>query len=814
MARKKQSKTKTKASSSKNIENTIFNNEIQTRLREALFLIIAAMSIFMLIALTSHNNLDPGWSKISSRTEIINLTGSIGAWASDFALYFFGYVAFLIPIGILLMSAKVLREEQAEKAKAGFAIWALNFFGLSICILGVCAISDMHLPRSETMLPTSQGGVIGAYASVFAQQFVNKAGAELIFVVFVLLGLTLAFGVSWILLCEKFGRGAIAAIKRIRILLNKLFIYLVGKFSVLRAKATTKMKERNVKEFLTPIFEAKAKSDSVKKEPVLIEAIPVKEIVKEDSKAQKVVSNNSKELEKVSEKAPVKILTTPSYSYSQSPLKSDGESFSIPGVDLLEDDSINDTGGSYSEEDLQSLAASLEQHLRDFGIDAKVEGILPGPIITRFELSLGAGTKVSKITSLSKDLARSLLVTSVRIVEVIPGKSFIGIEVPNKEREVVHFADVIKSPQYQNGKSQIPLALGKDISGTPIIADLARMPHLLVAGTTGSGKSVGINAMLLSMLYRLKVEDLRMLLIDPKMLELSIYEGIPHLLAPVITDMSEAANGLKWCVAEMERRYELLASLGVRNLKSYNEKIEDAKKRNKPILDPTFKGDPSETPVLEKLPYIVVIIDEFADMIMVVGKKVEELIARIAQKARAAGIHMILATQRPSVDVITGLIKANVPTRISFQVSSKIDSRTILDQQGAEQLLGHGDMLYLAPGTGIPTRVHGPFVADETVHSVVQYFKDNFEAPMEQIELNKGGFDSASGFGSDDVEDDMYSEAINIVLETGKTSSSYLQRRLKIGYNRAARIVEAMESNGVLGPMQSNGVREILLNRE
>ncbi|MBT6206726.1 MAG: cell division protein FtsK, partial [Francisellaceae bacterium] len=791
----KQRKKLKSTSKSEGEKKTILNNTPGLRLKEGIFLTISTLALFIFISLATHSNQDPGWSKISSSTQIVNIAGKWGAWISDFTLYFFGYVAFLIPIGVLLVSSKLLKTSVQEHKASTKYLWILNILGLLLTTVGICGVADMHLPHNINLLPSSQGGVIGSYIAISIATILNRTGAELVFIAFILIGLTLSFGVSWILLCEQVGKTAIVAMIKLYeygIISGK---YIRDKWFISKDTFIDNFKKKNLKAFLVPVLESKeVKTLSPKKDPIIIDAIPISEakIITVTKSVKTLIKSISKPISR--------------------PMNT--ENLGVPDVDLLKDDSMPCNEANYSEEDLQTLALNLERQLKDFNIDAKVEGILPGPIITRFELSLGAGTKVSKITALSKDLARALLVTSVRIVEVIPGKSCIGIEVPNKEREVVQFIDVIKSSQYQDSSAQIPLALGKDISGIPIIADLARMPHLLVAGTTGSGKSVGVNAMILSMLYKLKVEDLRMLLIDPKMLELSVYEGIPHLLTPVITDMSEAANGLRWCVAEMERRYELLAGVGVRNLKSYNEKVEAAIANNKPMFDPTFKGDPSETPILEKLPHIVVVIDEFADMIMVVGKKVEELIARIAQKARAAGIHMILATQRPSVDVITGLIKANVPTRISFQVSSKIDSRTILDQQGAEQLLGHGDMLYLAPGTGIPTRVHGPFVSDSTVHSVVKYFKDNVESPGHSIDLNPTNFEHGGGFARDDDEDDMYSQAINIVLETGKTSSSYLQRRLKIGYNRAARIVESMESNGVLGPMQSNGVREILLNRE
>ncbi len=518
----------------------------------------------------------------------------------------------------------------------------------------------------------------------------------------------------------------------------------------------------------------------------------------------------------------------------------------LPSVDLLEKAKPAKHGLQFSSSKLASLSREVEARLLEFGLQVHVVAVLPGPVITRFELELAAGTKVSKISGLSKDLARALSVTRVRVVEVIPGKSVIGLEIPNEHRELVCFREIIESSQYQDSDSPLTLALGKDISGEPVAVNLAKMPHLLVAGTTGSGKSVGVNAMLLSILFKATPMEVRLILIDPKMLELSIYDGIPHLLTPVVTDMKDAANALKWCVAEMDRRYQVMAACGVRNLSGYNAKVIEAENQNKPLVNPLWRPEMGgEPPLLERLPYVVVIIDEFADMIMVVGKKVEELIARIAQKARAAGIHMILATQRPSVDVITGLIKANVPTRIAFQVSSRIDSRTILDQQGAEQLLGHGDMLYLAPGAGIPIRVHGAFVSDEEVHTVVKALKSKGEPDYAHdilgsqgfagLDTGRGsgkysagsgkgsqglgmggfgigtGFGDSSGLGLDDGEqDDLYDQAVQIVIESRRASISHLQRRLKIGYNRAARLIETMEAAGVVSAMQSNGGREVL----
>ena len=470
------------------------------------------------------------------------------------------------------------------------------------------------------------------------------------------------------------------------------------------------------------------------------------------------------------------------------------------------------------------MSRLVELKLRDFAIEVEVVSVFPGPIITRFELDPAPGVKVSQISNLSKDLARALSVVSVRIVEVIPGKSFVGLEIPNEDRELVTLGEILKSKAYDDLGSPLTLALGKDISGNPVVTDLSRMPHLLIAGTTGSGKSVAINAMVLSLLYKSKPEDVRLILVDPKMLELSVYEGIPHLLTPVVTNMKEAANALRWCVGEMDRRYTLMAALGVRNIGGYNRKVNDAIRNGNPILDPTFKppeiedeDNPVEHPTLVPIPYIVIIIDELADLMIIVGKKVEEIIARIAQKARASGVHMLLATQRPSVDVITGLIKANIPCRIAFQVSAKVDSRTILDQMGAEALLGHGDMLYLPQGTSLPIRVHGAFVSDNEVHNVVNHLKKT-DLPRYLDEVIQAptkptpGLTGIDAIKTEDAEQDpLYDKAVQIVIETRKASISGVQRRLRIGYNRAARMVESMEASGLVGPLESNGSREILI---
>jgi S-DNA-T family DNA segregation ATPase FtsK/SpoIIIE len=584
---------------------------------------------------------------------------------------------------------------------------------------------------------------------------------------------TLATGMSWLNLMDKTGRRT-----------QELLAWLSGRLELLRESLAGRRARRD----LEKVTKAESKKRS-KRKPTRIEPV-----------VKKIEPSERVEREK------------------QVPLfKGDGDA--LPPLALL--DGPPPSQGGYTAETLEAMSRQVELKLRDFGIEVEVDAVHPGPVITRFELSLAAGTKVSRITNLAKDLARALSVISVRIVEVIPGKPVIGLEIPNEHRETVVLSEILNSKTFDKAGGPLTLALGKDISGNPFVAELSKMPHLLVAGTTGSGKSVALNALILSLLYKQSPEHVRLIMIDPKMLELSVYDGIGHLLAPVVTDMKEAGNALRWCVAEMERRYRLMASLGVRNIAGYNRKVKEAAAKGQPLPDPLFNQaeyPDEEPPDLESLPYVVVVVDEFADLMMVVGKKVEELIARLAQKARAAGIHLILATQRPSVDVITGLIKANIPSRIAFQVSSRVDSRTILDQQGAEQLLGQGDMLYLPPGSGIPHRVHGAFVADDEVHKVVRHLRTLGE-PVYVDSITDGsvevpglpGEGGAGGNGADAESDPLYDEAVAIVAESRRASVSGIQRRLKVGYNRAARMVEAMEQAGVVGPLEANGQREVLV---
>lgn len=740
------------------------------RIREGVLILTVGISLFLLLALATYHISDPGWSDTGQSQQIANAGGKVGAWVSDIFLYIFGYMAYLFPF--MLSYAAWLnfshRSEDEEHLRYWFLL--LRAVGFLLVLTAASSLLSIHSQMQPANLPFSSGGILGNTVGLRMLGFFNQVGTVLILLALLLTGITLFTGLSWTKTAEVLGYW-----------LWNGFIYVKAQFfnqempKELTARSKTTNKTNDFVR-LEPKIPFVAKSEV----PVIV--TPPKKI-EPSARAVKERQTVLFEPELVGSLPPLTLLDLPE-----------------KGNDI-----------NYSSYQLEEMSRDVELRLQDFGVDAKVVAVHPGPVVTRFELQLAAGTKVSRISNLAKDLARSLSVTSVRVVEVIPGKSVIGLELPNENREIVRLREILSSQQYDNARSPVTLALGKDIAGHPVIVDLAKMPHLLVAGTTGSGKSVCLNAMLLSLLYKSTPKDLRLIMIDPKMLELAVYDAIPHLLVPVVTDMKEAANALRWCVAEMDRRYKLMASLGVRNITGYNSKVREATKKGAPLLDPL--QPPEQQQELQELPYIVVLADEFADMMMVVGKKVEDLIARIAQKARAAGIHLILATQRPSVDVITGLIKANIPTRIAFQVSSKIDSRTILDQSGAEQLLGYGDMLYLAPGTGIPVRVHGAFVADEEVHRVVADLKRRGKPEyLEEILEGGAGNESSMLDNMDDVEeqDPLYDQAVQLVLETRRASISSIQRRFKIGYNRAARIVEAMEKAGLVSAMDNSGGREVL----
>lgn len=739
------------------------------RLAEAAFLLILVTAVYLLLALLSYNPLDPGWSRDAASTEVRNLGGSFGAWLADLFLVLFGYMAYVAPLLIGVAGFRIL-QERAEPA--ALPEWGVRTGGLLLIVLTGCILLAM---QGRGGLEQG-GGVIGAVLSGPMANSMGFTGAALINLTILLAGITLFTGLSWIRVIDRTGRFAIEAAAWSVDGLAKARDWLAGR----RARA-----ER----------EEVRKRDTAKR------------------KSRPEVKIEPRVEPTISKPAETRL--------RQQPLFKNLSESGLPPLELL-DQAVQQKSG-YSEETLKAMSRQVELKLADFGVEVEVVAVHPGPVITRFELQPAAGVKGSQISNLAKDLARGLSVISVRVVDVIPGKSVIGLEIPNQNREIVYLREILASEPYGKASSPLTLGLGKSISGKPMVADISRMPHLLVAGTTGSGKSVAVNAMILSLLYKAGPDEVRLIMVDPKMLELSVYEGIQHLLTPVVTDMKEAANALRWCVAEMERRYRLMAALGVRNLAGYNRKVKEAIDKGKPIpdpmIDPAALLEGTEPPTLEKLPFIVVVVDEFADMMMIVGKKVEQLIARLAQKARASGIHLILATQRPSVDVITGLIKANIPTRMAFQVSSRIDSRTILDQQGAEQLLGHGDMLYLPPGTGLPERIHGAFVDDHEVHAVVEWLKQQGEPNyLEDVlaetqttadgqTIGENGLPEAS---SSDSEDELYDKAVAYVLESRRASISSVQRQMRIGYNRAARLIEEMEAQGVVSPPEHNGQREVL----
>jgi S-DNA-T family DNA segregation ATPase FtsK/SpoIIIE len=744
------------------------------------------LCVYLLLALMSYSAADPyGWSSTGTNSVAQNYLGPTGAWLADRSLSFLGYIAYLLPLMIAygLWCSFKQRHSNVSIDSLLFTLRTVGFFLVIGASTGLVAI---QASGQESILPFSSGGFLGLHLAKTVEGALGFVGATLLFLAMGLLGMTIYTELSWVKLADSIGRITLLGSAKIHLLIRQwLARYVKNKQQDQQVKASVKLRQDSM------LRQAMKMKDRI---PPTIE-IPVR----------KPAPSLRVEKEK------------------QTNLFDESVVGELPPLGLLDPADPPHAKG-FSEKSLEAMSRLLELKLQDFGVVVEVVSVLPGPVITRFELQPAAGVKASRITNLAKDLARSMAVVSVRVVEVIPGKSVVGIEIPNEHREMVRLTQVLSSSVYEDSKSPLTLALGNDISGEPIVADLAKMPHLLVAGTTGSGKSVGINVMLLSLLYKSTPRDVRLILVDPKMLELSVYEGIPHLLTPVITDMKDASNGLRWCVGEMERRYKLMASMGVRNLAGYNRKVEDANKRGEPIPDPLWRPeeefiageDVATAPSLDTLPAIVVVIDEFADMMMIVGKKVEQLIARIAQKARAAGIHLLLATQRPSVDVITGLIKANVPTRIAFQVSSKIDSRTILDQGGAEQLLGHGDMLYLPPGTSMPIRVHGAFVDDHEVHKVVRDWKrrgapDYIEGIVDEsanaIPVPGLASDSEDG---DDESDVLYDQAVEFVTQSRKASISSVQRKLRVGYNRAARLIETMEAAGVITEAGHNGSREVI----
>ena len=777
----------------------------------ALWLLVVA-ALYLVVALATYSPQDPGWSQVGTQSVIRNAGGAVGATFADITLYLFGILAYLIPLTVAWSAYLVFRQRVPEPETKLYWL-VLRWVGFLLLLGAGSALVSIHAGGFHLSWSTGAGGALGQLIADAATAAFGAGGGSLFLSALGLAGFTLFTGLSPLSFVDAVGaltlsalrlptRG-IAALKAVR--LPRLRLLRLHRrvaeadddvdFAPLPARLLPPLLDDDEPGMPPPAesraFEAPAPAPG----PAAPPAAPT---------AAKRKSRDTRDNRQ---------LPLPSLAGSRGDL---------PPLELL--DPARRSGRAVTSEQLDAMSRELEARLAEFGVVAEVVMVHPGPVVALFELELAPGVKVSKITGLAKDIARALSKVSVRVVEVIPGKSVIGLEVPNDHREMVYLSETLSSRAYQEAKSPLTIAMGTNIAGEPVVADLGRMPHALIAGTTGSGKSVAINAMILSLVYKATADEVRLIMVDPKMLELSVYEGIPHLLTPVVTDMKEAANALRWCVGEMERRYRLMASLGVRNIAGYNRKVQEAIEAGEPIPDPMFNpaevftpdGEEPEVPTLTKLPYVVVIIDELADMMMVVGKKVEELIARLAQKARASGIHLLLATQRPSVDVLTGLIKANIPTRMAFKVSARVDSRTVLDQMGAEHLLGHGDMLYLPPGGSIPQRVHGAFVDDHEVHRVVDYLKqqgqpDYIETILQEPGEHLPGIDPEPK-GGGDVEDidPLFDEAVQIVVESRRASISGVQRRLKIGYNRAARMIEEMERIGIVGPAETNGNREVL----
>ncbi|KAI3609173.1 DNA translocase FtsK [Cupriavidus necator H850] len=746
-------------------------------LGEVRWFLLLAVTLGFLCVLASYSKTDPGWSHANQVADIHNLGGRVGAWVADVLFFIFGFSAYWL--AVLLVRRcwrgwRTLTAELPERADHGLHRQGVtvSWIGFGLTLFSSMGLEAIRMYPLRAALPRAPGGVLGDLLGGWLQVALGFTGATLLLLLLLAIGLSLFFHFSWLTVAEHVGG-----------FVETLF---------LGFKARRESKQDRI------IGEA-AKTE--RKETVEVQRVRIEEAAPvQIVRPQAVPKHERVEREK------------------QQPLFADIQDSDLPPLSLL--DPIPPHQETVSAETLEFTSRLIEKKLKDFGVEVKVVAAYPGPVITRYEIEPATGVKGSQVVNLARDLARSLSLVSIRVVETIPGKNYMGLELPNPKRQTVRLSEILGSQVYNESASSLTMALGKDIAGKPMVADLARMPHCMVAGTTGSGKSVGINAMILSLLYKAKAESVRLILIDPKMLEMSVYEGIPHLLCPVVTDMRQAGNALNWAVGEMERRYKLMSKLGVRNLAGYNKKIDEAAAREEKIPNP-FSLTPDAPEPLDRLPTIVIVIDELADLMMVVGKKVEELIARIAQKARAAGLHLVLATQRPSVDVITGLIKANVPTRIAFQVSSKIDSRTILDQQGAEALLGMGDMLYLAPGTGLPVRVHGAFVSDEEVHRVVEKLKESGEANYIEGILEGGltedagggdGFGGGAGIGGGGGEaDPLYDQAVEVVLKNRRASISLVQRHLRIGYNRAARLLEDMEKAGMVSAMSGNGNRDILV---
>ncbi|VTU33587.1 DNA translocase FtsK [Variovorax sp. RA8] len=749
--------------------------------------------LFWLLAMLSFTPSDAAWSTSGTGGEVKNWGGRIGAWLADASYFLAGYsVWWCLAAGLRVwlsslagwMRGSEAAHEQPPRGRfnrSRVAFW----FGLVLLLCASVVLEWSRLYRLESHLPGHGGGVLGYLVGPLSVKWMGFTGSALIAIAAGVIGSALVFRFSWSQIAERIGSRLYSLFESRREKREIAEDIAMGKKAVREREELASVEQGDEPDSpdeelrIVPRLKRRPPAPPVQIEPAMTEVPKSDRVAKE----------------------------------RQKPLFRELPDSKLPQVDLL--DAAQGRQETVSADTLEMTSRLIEKKLKDFGVEVRVVLASPGPVITRYEIEPATGVKGSQIVNLAKDLARSLSLVSIRVVETIPGKNYMALELPNAKRQSIRLSEILGSQIYNEGKSMLTMGLGKDIIGNPVVADLAKMPHVLVAGTTGSGKSVGINAMILSLLYKAEARDVRLLMIDPKMLEMSVYEGIPHLLAPVVTDMRQAAHGLNWCVAEMERRYKLMSKLGVRNLAGYNTKIDEAKAREEFIYNP-FSLTPDDPEPLKREPHIVVVIDELADLMMVVGKKIEELIARLAQKARAAGIHLILATQRPSVDVITGLIKANIPTRIAFQVSSKIDSRTILDQMGAEALLGMGDMLYMPSGTGLPVRVHGAFVSDDEVHRVVAYLKSQGEPDYIEGVLEGGTVDGdgdllGEGGGEGGEKDPMYDQAVEIVLKNRKASISLVQRHLKIGYNRAARLVEDMEHAGLVSAMSGSGQREILV---
>ncbi len=742
---------------------------------QAALLIGGALWLLLLIALATHSALDPGFSSSGNGAPLRNAAGPVGAWLSDVAYALFGFSAWLLVlVGLrqwLAAWARLLRQGQALPVQAPVSAaqrW-LFWAGLALLMAAACALESTRLYRWETNLPGGHaGGVLGYALGAVSTRWLGFAGSGVVWIAALVAGLAMALQFSWLHCADWLGTRIDALRERLQERRQAREDRRIGAQATLERKLVVEEERLHEQQVHEPLLI----------EPTVLVVPESKRVIKE----------------------------------RQKPLFAELEDTRLPQVELL--DAAPARSETVTPESLEMTSRMIEKKLKDFGVEVRVVAASPGPVITRYEIEPATGVKGSQVLGLAKDLARSLSLVSIRVVETIPGKNYMALELPNAKRQMIRLAEILGSQVYNDASSLLTIGLGKDIIGNAIVADLAKMPHCLVAGTTGSGKSVGINAMILSLLYKADARDVRLILIDPKMLEMSVYEGIPHLLCPVVTDMKQAANALNWCVGEMERRYKLMSKLGVRQLTGYNRKIDEAAEAGHKLPNP-FSLTPDEPEPLDRLPHIVIVIDELADLMMVVGKKIEELIARLAQKARACGIHLILATQRPSVDVITGLIKANIPTRLSFQVSSKIDSRTILDQMGAEALLGQGDMLYLTPGGGYPVRVHGAFVSDEEVHRVVEYLRKQgqpnyIEGLLEGGTLEPDAVDGLPGEGAGEG-DSLYDQAVAVVLQHRRASISLVQRHLRIGYNRAARLLEQMEKSGLVSSMNTNGNRDLMV---